>query len=309
MPPSIVAMSFTMPFAMRRLWGALLCCALLALHAGAARAQEAILYEKASAFATIVVRQDGAMRTLHFGRDGARQSLVKLGDPGYLGLAYTRVALAGLALSAEPRRFLVVGLGGGTLPAFLRLHYPQAEIDAVDIDPEVVFVAREFFGFREDARMRVHVADGRKFIEEVRQPYDVIFLDAFGSDSVPAHLTTAEFLGAVRRAVNPHGVVIGNVWSESANRLYDSMVRTYRAAFDELFVLRMSGAGNRILLALPRAQPLDRSEIARRAREVSTARRFGFDMGELVERGFMPHGASPAGGRVLRDADLKAGAN
>jgi hypothetical protein len=103
--------------------------------------------------------------------------------------------------------------------------------------------------------------------------------------------------------------VIGNVWSESANRLYDSMVRTYRAAFDELFVLRMSGAGNRILLALPRVQPLDRGEIARRAREVSAARHFGFDLGDLVERGFMPHGASPAGGRVLRDADLKAGAN
>ena len=81
-----------------------------AMQLGMARAQEAILYEKASAFGTIVVRQDGAMRTLHFGRDGVRQSLVKLGDPGYLGLAYTRVALAGLALSAESRRLLVVGL-------------------------------------------------------------------------------------------------------------------------------------------------------------------------------------------------------
>jgi len=298
----------SMSLAMNR--RAILVAGLLAVAAPGAtvRANEAVLYEKASAYSTIVVTDEGdGMRALRFGRNGVRQSLVKQGDPDYLGLPYTQVALAGLALTGDPRRILVVGLGGGTLPAFLHRHYPDATIDAVDIDPEVVFVAKEFFGFRENERLRVHIADGRKFIEDIRQPYDVIFLDAFGTDNVPPQLTTQEFLGAVRRGVSPGGVVIGNIWDGGFNRLYHSMVRTYREAFDELFVLRVGGTGNRILLALPRRQPLTRGEFARLARNESESRRFGFDLGDLVNHGFLPAGGSGREGRVLRDADLGGG--
>jgi spermidine synthase len=150
--------------------------------------------------------------------------------------------------------------------------------------------------------MRIHVADGRKFIESVRQPYDAIFLDAFGSDAVPAHLTTQEFLRAVRRAVSPGGVVIGNIWDRAYNRLYDSMVRTYREVFDELFVVAVADSGNRILLALPRRQPLTRDEMTRFVRNSQAAKRFRFDMGELVQSGLLP---AEEGGSVLRDAALK----
>ena len=271
-----------------------------------ARAYESVLYEKTSAYTTVVVTQEyDGTRALRFGRNGVRQSLVKLGEPDYLGLPYTRVALTGLGLSEDVRRVLVVGLGGGTLPAFLRHHYPDAEIDAVDIDPEVAFAAKEYLGFKEDARMRIHIADGRKYIEDVRQPYDAIFLDAFGSDAVPSHLTTQEFLQAVRRAVAPGGVVIGNIWDRAYNRLYDSMVRTYRQVFDELFVLAVGDSGNRIVLALPRGLPAGREELARRVRASQAGKRFGYDMGALVEHGFLSVEAEARSGSVLRDAALK----
>ena len=188
---------------------------------------------------------------------------------------------------------------------FLRRHYPDAVIDAVDIDPGVVHVAKEFFGFREDARMRAHVADGRRFIEQSPRPYDMIFLDAFGSDQLPAHLTTQEFLRAVRRAVKPDGVVVGNVWRREANPLFDSMVRTYQEVFDELFILDVRDAGNRILLALPRPQPLSRAELVQQARAVSTAKRFRFDLGELAGYGFLRAQEKNQDGRVLQDMDPK----
>lgn len=276
------------------------CVALAAL----ARADEKILYEKPSAFGMIVVTEDdNGLRVLRFGQRGPRQSVVKPGDPDYLALPYARVAFTGLALCAEPRRILVVGLGGGTLPMFLHKYYPEATIDAVDIDPDVVDVAKKFFGFGEDEFMRAHVGDGRRFIEQFRQPYDAIFLDAFGSDSVPAHLTTQEFLQAVRRAVKPDGIVVGNVWARHSNPLYDSMVRTYRDVFDEIFILAVQGAGNMIVLALPRPLLLTRDELAQRARNVSTAKRFGFDLGGLVDYGLQSEQDGNQRGRVLRDTD------
>jgi spermidine synthase len=285
----------------------LLLCTLFSIASltGVARAKETVLYEKESLFGTVIVTEENGLRTLLFERHGARQSVVKPGDPEHLELPYASVAFTGLALCAEPRRVLVVGLGGGTLPMFLRKHYRNATIDAVDIDPEVVHVARTFFGFREDRRMRVTVGDGREFIEKTRQPYDIIFLDAFGSDAVPPHLTTQEFLRAVRRALRPDGVVVGNIWDRGSNSMYDPMVRTYQEVFDDLYILDVQGASNEILLALPRRLNLSREELAERARRVSTAKRFRFDLGERVARGFQHAIAQTPEVRVLRDVDLK----
>lgn len=272
-----------------------------------AQAQQNVLHERPSAFGTIVVTEDDeGVRTLRFGRNGPRQSVVKPGDPDYLALPYARSAFVGLALAEEPQRILIVGLGGGTLPMFLRKYYPHATIDSVDVDPEVIDVAKNFFGFNEDARMRAHPADGRKFIEEVQQPYDVIFLDAFGSDSLPAHLTTQEFLRAVRRAVKRTGLVIGNIWGPASNTLYHAMVRTYQEVFEELYIVDVRDAGNKILLGLPRTEPLSRDELTRRARALSTAKRFGFDLGELVTHGFTHATAKNEKLQVLRDREVGA---
>lgn len=276
---------------------------LLGLLLSAACAAERVVHERAAMFGTIVVTEDDdGLRTLRFGHSGPRQSVVKPGDPDRLVLQYTRTAFVGLALAEAPRRMLVIGLGGGTLPMFLRRHYPEATIDAVDIDPNVVDVARKFLGFREDEKLRAYAADGRAFIEAVRVPYDLIFLDAFASSNVPAHLTTREFLQAVRRALTPGGVVVGNIWDRYANPLYDSMVRTYQDVFDELYILNVVSAGNKILLALPRALNLRADELEARARRISIDKRFRFDMGEAAGHGFF-HAREPnAAGKVLLDA-------
>jgi len=279
--------------------------ALAALTVLACSAQT-VIYEKASPFNTIIVTEDHkGLRTLLFERGGGRQSVVKPGDPDHLELPYARVALAGLALCEEPRHILVVGLGGGSLPMFLRKHYPAAGIDVAEIDPDVVDVAKKYFGFREVERMHAYIGDGRQFIENVRQGYDIIFLDAFGARDVPKQLTTREFLQATRRALKPSGVVVSNVWRPSANPLHDSMVRTHQEAFDELFILDVPGDVNNILLALPRKQPLDRSELAQLARKISVAKQFRFDLGEQVEYGFHHASEKSGAGRVLRDADLR----
>jgi spermidine synthase len=280
--------------------------ALAALTVLACSAQT-VIYEKASPFNTIIVTEDHkGMRTLLFERGGGRQSVVKPGDPDHLELPYARVALAGLALCEEPRRILVVGLGGGSLPMFLRSHYPAAGIDVAEIDPDVVDVAKKYFGFREDERMHAYIGDGRQFIANARQAdYDIIFLDAFGARDVPKHLTTLEFLQITRRALKPGGVVVSNVWRPASNPLYDAMARTYQEAFEELFILDVPGDVNNIFLALPRRQALAHGEPALLARRISTSKRFRFDLGELVEYGFLNAREKNPRARVLRDAELR----
>ena len=267
-----------------------------------APAQQKVLYEKESDYGTIVVTEDSqGLRTLLFEKGGIRQSVVKLGDPDHIELPYARTMPVGLALIERPRRVLIVGLGGGTIPGFLHKHFPQMTIDVVDIDPVVVEVAKRFFGFREDATLHVYVDDGRRFIEKCREPYDVIFLDAYGSENVPYHLTTREFLQAVRRALTPDGAVVANIFSRGSNRLYDSMIRTYQDGFAEVHMFDVRGAGNEILLALPKRRAVSPDELARRASKLSQQRQFPFDMGKLVTYGHRYVEEEIPDGRVLTD--------
>lgn len=271
----------------RRISVALGLLAVFALYV-VARAEDKVLYERPSAYnnTIIVTESEQGLRTLLFEKGGARQSVVKPGDPDHLELPYAKMMSVGLAIVQKPQRVLIVGLGGGTIPCFLHKHYPQARIDAVDIDPDVVAVAKRYFGFREDAGLRACAEDGRKFIERCREPYDMIYLDAFGPDSVPYSLSTREFLEAARRALKPRGVVLGNIWSRDSNRLYDSMVRTYQEVFDDLYIFDTQKAGNRILVALPYKESLLRDDLAERGKRVSEAKRFRFDLGELIRLGY-----------------------
>jgi spermidine synthase len=272
------------------------------LGCAVAAAQQKVIYQKESPYNTVVVTEDSqGMRTLQFGVNGVRQSVVKVGDPDHVELPYARTMMSGLALCPEPKRVLVVGLGGGTIPNFLHKHYPQTQIEAVDIDPVVVEAAKQFFDFREDAMQKAYAQDGRQFIEERVNAFDLIFPDAFGSESIPYHLATREFLAAVRRAITPQGVVLADVWGPGLNPLYDSMVRTYQEVFDELYILDVQGAGNKILIALPRKLQIGREELARRAGEISRQKQFRFDMAELVTYGYRYMDEKNPNAQVLTD--------
>jgi len=271
---------------------------------GAAAGAERLLLERKSQYNTILVSEDdNGLRILRFEPHGARQTVVKPGDPDHLELPYARAIPVAFIYVEKPKSVLVVGLGGGTIPAFLRQRFPDLVIDAVELDPVVVEVAKSHLGFREDAKMRAHVDDGRRFVEQASRRYDIIFLDAFGIDSVPYQLVTREFLAGVRRALTPRGVVVGNIWGRGHNPLYDSMVRTYRAVFDEVSVLDVISAGNQLVVATPWKPALSKEEAIRRAHALTRSLPLRNDLGPIVKRGLRRAGSDGATGRVLVDAD------
>ena len=215
------------------------------------RADGKILVSRHSGFNRIVLTENfEGLRTLRFSESGPCQSIVKVGDPEHLALAYTKVLVQGLAFVENPKRILVLGLGGGTLPFLFHTIFQNARVDVVEIDPDVLAVAREFCGFVESERLRVHLEDARDFIERHEGCYDVIVLDCFGAESIPQHLLTSEFLEEVHNSLAPGGIAVANVWGRTDNRLYERMLRTYRAEFKEVFVLDVPGAGTKVFVAL-----------------------------------------------------------
>jgi len=105
-------------------------------------------------------------------------------------------------------RIGVVGLGVGTLAAYAR---PDDDIDFWDIDPKAIRIAREFFSFIADCSGRTHIeeADGRQGLAAAKTDYDVIVIDAFCGDAIPAHLLTREALALYfRRLEQRQGLLL-----------------------------------------------------------------------------------------------------
>lgn len=166
----------------------------------------------------------------------------------------------------------------------------------------VVRVAKEYFGFRENDKMKAIVGDGRKHIETTDKRYDIIFLDAYGADSIPYALATREFLEAVRSRLAPGGIVASNIWSELHNRLYWSMLKTYEAVFDELHVIvAPEGSGNRIVVALPRKAGTTRTGLMQTAAELEKSRMPKLELTRMIDQGYVDPLDIPGHARVLMD--------
>lgn len=267
-----------------------------------AGAGEVVITERTSdGYTVFVVEDDEGIRRLRFELHGVDQSAVKPGDPEHLVFAYMRTLVTAVALRPTPKRVLIVGIGGGTFPMFLRTHLPDVHIDAVDIDPVVVSVARDKLGFREDPRLVVHIADGRRFVEEATVTWDLIILDAYGQDNIPVHLATRQFLEAVRSRLSPGGLVAANLWSEHANARYLGMLRTYEAVFPEVHVVAPPQSESRIVLAFRDREALTHEALVQRANALKRDWKLRFDLGKLVDRGHAGPGQLPLGHLPLED--------
>lgn len=222
------------------------------LSALAAPVEARIIHEERSLYSTILIDQQGPVRCLQFSvrRDQRNQSCVNQRRPMEMVFVYARMVMTGLLLEDSPDRVLILGLGGGTLPSAFDRLLPEAKIDVVEIDPAVVRVAREYFGFAPSERVHVITQDGRVFVKRAGQKggkYDLIVLDAFNGEYIPEHLMTREFLEEVRALMPPGGVLVANTFSIS--KLYDHESATYAKVFGRFFNLRRRDTGNRVIVA------------------------------------------------------------
>lgn len=141
-------------------------------------------------------------------------------------------------------------LGGGAFlfPVYLERHVPGVH-EVAEIDPEVVRTARRFFDLPVDSSLRIRVSDARNFVNwaQGRRSYDIAYLDAFSSYSVPGHLTTREFMASLASLLTPDGIVACNVIDVfSVGRFLGAFVRTLRDVFPEVAVYETAASGREI---------------------------------------------------------------
>jgi spermidine synthase len=206
-------------------------------------------------------------------------------DPQRLVFNYTKLLFSSLLLTKQPEKVLIIGLGGGTMSNILHQLYPDAEITNVEIDPAVIKVARQYFGFFENQLVTSKVQDGRIFIKRAglkKQKYDWIILDAFNGDYIPEHLMTKEFLQETKQLLSEKGVLAANTFSVS--ELYNFESATYKSVFGDFYNVRNNQVSNRIILASNQPLP-DAEAISQRAKIlIPILKPFGVNIAEITSQ-------------------------
>lgn len=212
--------------------------------------EEIVLYEGDSLYHHIRVSEQDGYRYLSFNRARGSQSKVSVSNPFNLQFPYTKAAFVVPAfMEKEPLRILLIGLGGGSIPRVMSKCYPDAEIDIVEIDEDVIAVAKDYFFFKPASNMNISVMDGRRFLRSTREEYDIIFLDAYDDLSIPFHLTTREFFELVKQRLKQDGIVASNIWGPNTDKFFLSEVRTYQDVFPNVYMIDAVPSNNYILIA------------------------------------------------------------
>ena len=204
-----------------------------------------ILHTSDSQYHRIAVVEDDESRYLRF--DSSFQSGMYVDDPFRTRFGYSDYLQLPFVYRERTQNVLYIGLGGGSAPKRSWRDFPGVRIDAVELDPEVVDVAYEYFELPRDPRLRVTVEDGRRYVAGNEGPWDVIAVDAFYSDSIPFHLATREFLELAKSRLSPGGLVVTNIIGAVQgrdSRLFRSMLRTYRAVFPTVAIHPVMEGGN-----------------------------------------------------------------
>uniref|UniRef100_A0A8C5PHZ0 eEF1A lysine and N-terminal methyltransferase n=1 Tax=Leptobrachium leishanense TaxID=445787 RepID=A0A8C5PHZ0_9ANUR len=149
-------------------------------------------------------------------------------DKSYLCCEHHKAMISGLALLCNkgilpenPVSVLVIGLGGGSLSLFIHDYVVNSRVEAVEIDPSVLDVACQWFGFSQDDRMTVHLGDGLAHINDLAKQgktvYDVVMFDVDSKDTSvgmscpPSAFVEKDFLQNVHKILKTEGVFILNL--------------------------------------------------------------------------------------------------
>jgi spermidine synthase len=127
---------------------------------------------------------------------------------------YARESGIGRAMALLPADASVgfVGLGTGTLACYAQ---PGQSWTAFEIDPAIVRIARDprLFSYLSRCKpdLEIDVGDARLRLQDYRNAFDLLAVDAFSSDAIPLHLMTAEAFETYARALKPDGLLLVHI--------------------------------------------------------------------------------------------------
>ncbi len=211
---------------------------------------------------------------------------MRIARPWSLELSYTREMMASLLLRPPgrwPRNALLIGLGAGSLAKFIYRYLPECRITAVEINPQVEYIARQYFKLPDDLqRLRVVIEDGAEYMLRGESRFDSIMLDGFDEDARAGALDTLPFYQACRARLSDNGILTVNLLGRS--RGFQASVSRIASAFDgRVVVFPSCDSGNTIAFACA-GTPVDTTLVSMREQATELKKATRLDLLPTISR-------------------------
>ncbi|WP_395710950.1 tetratricopeptide repeat protein [Reyranella sp.] len=227
-----------------------------------------------------IIEMDG-MRSLHLGTP-ISQSTMRIDRPFELIHSYRRALMSFLLFAPRARDVLAIGLGGGSVPKFLHRFAPGIRTRVVEIDADVITVARSHFEVPDDdERLQVIRGDGAQYLRDHPGSADALLLDIFDGLGTPRNLYSQRFFDDCRMALTGSGPALIHLWSFDAQ--FDLFVERIRRSFaGRILKMPLGDSDSIIVVGLPAGlgEPAW-ATLAERAALLETT--YGIEFGTMVD--------------------------
>jgi spermidine synthase len=162
--------------------------------------------------------------------------------------------MAFLLFNPDPKRILLIGLGGGSLAKFCYGNLPGASLTAVEVNRDVIALRNEFGIPSDDHRFRVIHADAAAYLSLPAPRSDVILADACDRKGIAADLDSVEFYRMARSRLTPEGVLVANLCGdkESTAAHFSKLQDAFKG---ELLTLPVQQDSNVIVFGFRKRRP------------------------------------------------------
>ncbi len=237
-----------------------------------------ILYQDQDEYGPIFIADTGTQRILAFA-GGDEQSRCLKSAPHVPQLEYIQAMLLVL-LFLQPKRALLLGLGGGSLMTALHHLLPSVRITAVELRERVIELAYQYFQLPRGKRLNVIHQNATDFLGgDHPHRYDVIFADLYQSEGVDPAQLQSRFIGHCVRRLKDDGWLVLNGWSE--HRENAAFIQTLKEHFVDLRAV-LTGSHNWVILAGRTSDTQSQNALKARAFRLSTS--LGFPLTRHLAR-------------------------
>ncbi|HEY0215275.1 MAG TPA: fused MFS/spermidine synthase [Cellulomonas sp.] len=177
--------------------------------------------------------------------NGVPSSHLDLSDPLRLEFEYMQqmaAVLDHMPPDDGPFRAVHLGAAGCALARWVAARHPGSRQVAVDLDPVLVALVRDWFDLPRSPALRLRVGDARAQLATLPDAgADVVVRDVFAGDRTPEHVETVEFVRDVARALRPGGVYLANCADRPPLALARAEVATAAEVFEHVGVVAEPG--------------------------------------------------------------------
>jgi spermidine synthase len=152
-------------------------------------------------------------------------------------LAFDHLKIGGRPIKSA----LILGYGAGSVAALLNERLNEPQIVGVEIDAEVIAIAREYFELGELDNVSVVEMDATTYVQTCEEKLDLIAVDLFDDDKVPGQFYEKSFLESLKTLLNPGGMLVFNASVQSSGQEIAELSKAFQEIFNGHHTLSLQG--------------------------------------------------------------------